>query len=739
MSLDTPVALLIFNRPELTRKVFEAIAQAKPKKLLVVADGPRDSAEYEKCACARSVLDGVNWDCDVLTNFSDVNLGCRSRVSSGLDWVFSQFEEAIILEDDCVPNQSFFKFCQDLLRFYRNDCRVMHISGDNFQFGKRSTHYSYYFSKYTHIWGWATWRRAWKYYDVSMKTWPEAKYYGLLQTVHCDREEQQYWSDLFDRVFKGEIDTWDYQWNYACWLQNGLSVLPASNLVSNIGFGPEATHTKSFSSISDLPAKEMQHITHPASVFCCRDSDRKTFCVVFKGLPQTVAESAGNGKIEPSLGETQPKPIELPDDKTDLYSELSEEINGYSELNDEQAEVLEQMNQHEQDSQKLAEKLPVVRSRLRRQRDRTKNLESRVESLQQSLSDAHATIRAMESSKFWRLRGQWFRLKRLLGIPDDEQISFQTADVNEDQYQLSLSENLPQREQESQSSSSNSETELLNEKYFSGSSINLEKTQTSDLATSETQNEQESSEETLFQVLKNVPRYTPVRTNFLGAEIELVDAASFLSMYDEIFEKQIYNFHASAPRPFIIDGGANVGLSLVYFKQIYPDCRIIAFEPDVSVFHVLQKNIRAFNFSSIELVNKALWSSETVLEFMAEGADAGRMVEIDREAKISKVQTVRLRKYLLTQPVDLLKLDIEGAETEVLEDCCDCLDNVSNVFVEYHSFADRPQTLNIVSDILIKAGFRIHIQPINISPQPFCSRNVYLGMDLQLNIFAFRD
>ena len=161
MMLSTPVALFIYNRPDLTQTVFEAIARAKPKRLLVVADGPRFSEETEKCNQARDVIDGVNWECEVLTNFSDKNLGCGRRVASGIEWVFSEVEEAIFLEDDTLPAASFFPYCQALLEHYRHDERIMTINGNNFQSGQSRTDYSYHFSKYCACWGWASWRRAW--------------------------------------------------------------------------------------------------------------------------------------------------------------------------------------------------------------------------------------------------------------------------------------------------------------------------------------------------------------------------------------------------------------------------------------------------------------------------------------------------------------------------------------------------------------------------------------------------
>jgi len=256
--LRTPVALLIFNRPDTTQRVFEAIARARPPKLLVVADGPRARrpGEAEKCAQTRAIIERVDWECEVVTNYSEINLGCRNRVASGLDWVFAQVDEAVILEDDCLPHPSFFRFCEDLLERYRHDQRVGMISGDNFQFGTRTGDGSYYFSKYTHIWGWATWRRAWRYYDVSAKLWPQ-----FLTSGHFERAtfplERAYWKAVFAAVSAGTLDTWDYQWTLSCWAQSLLSVLPEVNLVSNIGFGPAATHTIRNSRLANIETAAM--------------------------------------------------------------------------------------------------------------------------------------------------------------------------------------------------------------------------------------------------------------------------------------------------------------------------------------------------------------------------------------------------------------------------------------------------------------------------------------------------
>lgn len=272
--LDTPVAILIFNRPETTRRVFEEIRHVRPRQLLVVADGPRVNrpGEAEACAAARAIVAEVDWPCEVLTNYADANLGCKRRVSSGLDWVFSTVEEAIILEDDCVPHPSFFPYCAELLERYRDDERVMHISGSNFLFGQRQGEASYYFSRYAHVWGWASWRRAWRYYDVGIARWPSIKASLLGQFEHP--QERRFWAAALDKVYHGQIDTWDYQWSMACMERGGLAVQPNVNLVTNIGFGEDATHTTGVSHLADMPANMIElPLVHPPHIVRATQAD----------------------------------------------------------------------------------------------------------------------------------------------------------------------------------------------------------------------------------------------------------------------------------------------------------------------------------------------------------------------------------------------------------------------------------------------------------------------------------
>lgn len=284
MSYSTPVVFLIFRRPELTAQVFEQIRAAKPAKLLVVADGPRNAEEVHLCQQAREVTEQIDWDCEVLRNYSDINLGCRDRVSSGLTWAFEQVEEAIILEDDCLPNPSFFFYCETLLNYYRHDERVMVISGDNFQDGQQRNSYSYYFSKYNHCWGWATWRRAWKYWEFSPEKWTKFRDAGLMKFVSDNPDEEKYWTSKFNNLFLEEKpNSWAHAWTFACWSQGGLTVLPHVNLVSNIGFGSDGTHTQGKGKFANMFNEEIGKISHPPFVIRHREADVYTFDYVFGG------------------------------------------------------------------------------------------------------------------------------------------------------------------------------------------------------------------------------------------------------------------------------------------------------------------------------------------------------------------------------------------------------------------------------------------------------------------------
>jgi hypothetical protein len=276
-SVRTPVALLIFNRPDTTERVFAEIARARPSKLLVVADGPRDirPGEAELCRQARAIIDRVDWECEVLTEFADRNMGCKLRVSSGIDWIFTLVEEAIILEDDCLPDPSFFRYCDEMLERYRDNERVGMVSGGNLQFGRQRGSGSYYFSKYTHIWGWASWRRAWKHYDRDLTLWPEFRDEGLLAQMFQTAGEQDYWRNSFQWVYEGALDTWDVSWTFTALTHGMLQVVPNVNLISNIGFGANATHTHVVGVHANMPTQAITFpLTHPSFVLPNIEADR---------------------------------------------------------------------------------------------------------------------------------------------------------------------------------------------------------------------------------------------------------------------------------------------------------------------------------------------------------------------------------------------------------------------------------------------------------------------------------
>lgn len=244
---NTPILFLIFNRPEETKKVFEEIKKIKPANLYISADGPRASKYGEDLLCDKCrqvVLDGIDWHCEIKTLFRKENLGCGKAVSEAITWFFDNVDEGIILEDDCLPDPSFFIFCETMLAKYRYDDRIMHIGASNFQLGKWHGEGDYYYSRYSHIWGWASWKSAWKKYDFKIKEWENIQSKNNLNIIfETEKNQYNYWANIFNIVVKGEIDTWDYQWQFAIWNNYGMGILPNKNLVINIGFGVNATHT----------------------------------------------------------------------------------------------------------------------------------------------------------------------------------------------------------------------------------------------------------------------------------------------------------------------------------------------------------------------------------------------------------------------------------------------------------------------------------------------------------------
>jgi hypothetical protein len=275
----SPVLLLLFNRPNTTRLVFDAIKQAAPPRLYIAADGPRVDRENETGLCREviAITNNVDWPCEVKTLFRQQNLGCKEAVSSAIDWFFGHEEEGIILEDDCLPSNDFFRFCDVMLERYRLDSRIRHIGGSNLQQGKQWGNTSYYYSNLTHVWGWAGWRRVWQSYDKQLAAYSTDDARNALSNIFTEPIIIDTWVNIFNQVKGGLIDTWDYQLTLINLFNNSLSVIPNVNLISNIGFGNAATHTiDGHSPYAALPHQSLGDIKHPLLVVPQKQADYNT-------------------------------------------------------------------------------------------------------------------------------------------------------------------------------------------------------------------------------------------------------------------------------------------------------------------------------------------------------------------------------------------------------------------------------------------------------------------------------
>lgn len=246
--MHSPILFLVFNRPELTLRIFDRIRQAQPKRLYIAADAPRADrpGEAERCQAVRTIVSKVDWPCSVHHLMRDENLGCKRAVSTAIDWFFENESEGIILEDDCLPHPDFFPYCNELLARYREDERVGVISGTAFgdcrTKGLLTGHEDYLFTRYPSIWGWASWRRVWKDYDANINLW--RTYRNEISVLTTNLKLRRKNNQLFDKVINSKIDTWDYQISFLLWSTNRLSICPRFDLIENIGFGPDATHTQ---------------------------------------------------------------------------------------------------------------------------------------------------------------------------------------------------------------------------------------------------------------------------------------------------------------------------------------------------------------------------------------------------------------------------------------------------------------------------------------------------------------
>jgi len=280
----SPVLFIIFNRPDTTRLIFDEIKKARPAKLYIAADGPREDREGENvlCSLSRSIIEQIDWDCQVSSLYQIKNLGCKNAVASAIDWFFEKEDEGIILEDDCLPANEFFRFCDTLLTKYRYDSRIRHIGGCNLQSGIKRGDASYYFSNMTHVWGWASWKRAWIAYDRELSNYNINDVPTQLGKIFSEPLIIETWTNIFMQVKNKEVDTWDYQLTFTNFFNNGLSAMPNVNLITNIGFRQDATHTKLTDSNANIPLGTLDSkITHPLYFLPDKEADTYTLTIDF--------------------------------------------------------------------------------------------------------------------------------------------------------------------------------------------------------------------------------------------------------------------------------------------------------------------------------------------------------------------------------------------------------------------------------------------------------------------------
>ncbi|MDD3084991.1 MAG: nucleotide-diphospho-sugar transferase [Candidatus ainarchaeum sp.] len=292
MTYNIPILFLVFNRPETTKRVLLEIRKIKPTKLYVVADGPRKNnlKDKENCEKVRNLIDElVDWKCVVKKTYRKENLGCRKSVSEGITWFFKNEEMGVILEDDCLANNSFFKFCEKMLLKYKNNSKIMHISGNTFinqNYRNKYVSSDYFFSKYPHVWGWATWKRAWKFYNSNLHGF-DKNLKNILIYNKFNLLEKLYWTKIFNLVLSNKINSWAYVWFYSILERKGLSIQPKYNLVKNIGFGEYATHTTNINKNS-LEYFNLKLNKHPLKIESNSKLDRyiakKHYGISIKGL-----------------------------------------------------------------------------------------------------------------------------------------------------------------------------------------------------------------------------------------------------------------------------------------------------------------------------------------------------------------------------------------------------------------------------------------------------------------------
>lgn len=285
---NAPILFIIFNRPQKTREVFEEIRKARPSRLFIAADGPRSSCpdDTERCKEARIVTEHIDWPCEVRRKYSDENLGCDVSVPNAISWFFESVEQGLIFEDDCLPQKDFFQFCRELLEKYKDESKIMMISGNNFQNGQERSAASYYFSRYANTWGWATWKRAWKHYENDLKSYEKFKKNGGLQKILISQIARNYWRNFFEKIRNGKYSFWDAKWTFSIWNNDGMAIVPNRNLVTNIGQDEFATHTKKTNKRTVVPNKELDWpLIHPTKIIANDMADDYIFRNIYYVSP----------------------------------------------------------------------------------------------------------------------------------------------------------------------------------------------------------------------------------------------------------------------------------------------------------------------------------------------------------------------------------------------------------------------------------------------------------------------
>lgn len=280
-----PIVYVCFNRPKLTKKTFEYIKKIKPSKLFLILDGPRKSNKQDKINCpkVKKIIQNINWKCKVYKNFSKENLGLKNRFFTGLDWVFNIANEAIILEDDCLPHDDFFYFCEAMLKKYKNSNKVKFITGNNFQDQKKTDKISedYYFSKYSHIWGWATWKKTW--HDVKREDnyWKNKIFNSDFDMMKSTAKEKKYWKNMYKSVLNNKLNSWAIYLLFSIWKNKGLTVTPKINLIKNLGLS-SGTNTINLDIKLDISNKNLNKpLKHPKIIKVNFKKDLYVFNTVY--------------------------------------------------------------------------------------------------------------------------------------------------------------------------------------------------------------------------------------------------------------------------------------------------------------------------------------------------------------------------------------------------------------------------------------------------------------------------